>query len=107
MEPALSGCNACLRWGATKRPDGCTSSGAQWFVQGETGSPSFGGWIEAPEEDVHGHETQDKAIVIVAAEQRGTATGRIRVERIADASAENPLAFVEASVGSGSLVIAD
>ena len=64
-------------------------------------------FIGAPEEDVHGRETQDKAIVVVAAEQRGRAIGRIRLQRIADASAENLRAFVDESVTPGALVITD
>jgi transposase-like protein len=64
-------------------------------------------FIGAPEEDVHGRETQDKAIVVVAGEQRGRAIGRIRLQRIADASAENLRAFVEESVTPGALVITD
>lgn len=64
-------------------------------------------FIGAPEKDVHGRETQDKAIVVVAAEQRGRAIGRIRLQRIADASAENLRAFVEESVTPGALVITD
>jgi hypothetical protein len=64
-------------------------------------------FIGAPEEDVHGRETEDKAIVVVAAEQRGKAIGRIRLQRIADASAESLRAFVAESVTPGALVITD
>ena len=63
-------------------------------------------FIGAPEEDVHGRETEDKAIVVVAAEQRGRAS-RIRLQRIADASAESLRAFVAESVTPGALVITD
>ncbi len=46
-------------------------------------------------------------MVVVAAEQRGRAIGRIRLQRIGDASAENLPAFIDDSVTPGSLVITD
>jgi len=64
-------------------------------------------FIGAPEEDVHGRETEKKAIVVVAAEQRGKAIGRIRLQRIEDASAERLRAFIQKSVSEGSLLITD
>jgi len=38
--------------------------------------------IGGPEEDVHGRETYDKAIVVIAAERRGRAIGRIRLRQL-------------------------
>lgn len=64
-------------------------------------------FIGAPEEDVHGRETEDKAIVVVGAEQRGRAIGRIRLRRIDDASAEQPEPFIQDSLMPGSFVITD
>jgi transposase-like protein len=64
-------------------------------------------FIGAPEEDVHGRETEDKAIVVVGAEQRGRAIGRIRLRRINDASAEQLEPFIQDSLLPGSLVITD
>jgi transposase-like protein len=64
-------------------------------------------FIGAPEEDVHGRETETKAIVVVAAENRGKAIGRIRLQRIEDASAERLTAFIQKSIEEGSLLITD
>jgi transposase-like protein len=64
-------------------------------------------FIGAPEADVHGRETEDKAIVVVAAEKRGKAIGRIRLQRIEDASADELLPFIQQSVSEGSRVITD
>lgn len=64
-------------------------------------------FIGAPEEDVHGRETEDKAIVVIAAERRGRATGRIRLRRVEDASAEQLVSFIEDSITPGSSVITD
>lgn len=64
-------------------------------------------FIGAPEEDVHGRETETKAIVVVAAEKRGKAIGRIRLQRIKAASAERLTAFIQRSISDGSLLITD
>ncbi len=64
-------------------------------------------FIGAPEEDVHGRETENKAIVVIAAERRGQAVGRIRLQRIEDASADQLIPFIERSVSEGSRVITD
>jgi transposase-like protein len=64
-------------------------------------------FIGAPEEDVHGRETETKAIVVVAAEQRGKAMGRIRLHRIENASAEHLAAFILMSISEGSLLITE
>lgn len=64
-------------------------------------------FVGAPEEDVHGRETEEKAMVVIAAEQRGRAIGRVRLQCIVDASAESLLAFVKDSITPGSLVITD
>ena len=64
-------------------------------------------FIGAPEEDVHGRETEKKAIVVVAAEIRGKAIGRIRLQRIEDASAERLTAFIQRSINEGSLLVTD
>jgi hypothetical protein len=64
-------------------------------------------FIGAPEEDVHGRETETKAIVVVAAEKRGKAIGRIRLQRIEDASAARLTAFLQRSNSEGSLLITE
>lgn len=48
-----------------------------------------------------------KALVVIAAEVRGRGIGRIRMQRVADASAESLLPFVERSVQPGTVVITD
>ena len=46
-----------------------------------------------------------KALVVIAAEVRGRAIGRIRMQRVADASADSLLTFVQHAVQPGSVVI--
>lgn len=48
-----------------------------------------------------------KALVAIAAEIRGPATGRIRMKRIPDASADRLMHFVEEFVAKGSTVVSD
>ena len=48
-----------------------------------------------------------KALVVIAAEVRGRAIGRIRMQRVADASADSLLTFVQYAVQPGSVVITD
>jgi len=64
-------------------------------------------YIGAPEEGVHGRETESKAIVVVAAEMRGRGIGRIRLRRLDDVSGDSLLPFVEAAVRAGSKVHTD
>ena len=72
------------------------------------------GWVEVDEtyvggveEGVSGRQTETKALVAVACEQDGPGTGRIRLRRIADASAASLGAFLEESVETGSVVHTD
>jgi hypothetical protein len=48
-----------------------------------------------------------KALVAIAAEVRGRAIGRIRMQKVADSSAESLLPFVQEAVGPGTVVITD
>lgn len=64
-------------------------------------------YVGGPEEGVHGRETEDKAIVVVAAEIRGRGTGRIRLKRVEDVSEESLLPFVRDAVEDGSIVQTD
>ena len=64
-------------------------------------------YVGAPEEGVRGRETQSKALVVVAAQEDGRGIGRIRMRRIADASAESLMPFVEESIQPGSVVHTD
>jgi transposase-like protein len=59
------------------------------------------------EEGVRGRQTEAKALIIVAAQEDGPGIGRIRMRRIADASAESLIPFVEESVEPGSVVHTD
>jgi transposase-like protein/ribosomal protein L37AE/L43A len=59
------------------------------------------------EEGVHGRETEDKALIVVAVQEEGKGLGRIRMRRIPDASAESLVPFVEASVEPGAVVHTD
>jgi transposase-like protein len=59
------------------------------------------------EEGVRGRETFKKALVVIAAQEDGKAIGRIRMRRIADASAGSLLPFVESAVEPGSLIHTD
>lgn len=64
-------------------------------------------YVGAPEEDVHGREPGDKAIVAVAAEIRGDGVGRIRLRRVKDCSSQSLLPFVAETVSPGSEVRTD
>lgn len=59
------------------------------------------------EEGVHGRETQKKAIVMIAVEERSRRMGRIRMQRVADLRADSLLGFVAQSVEPGSTVRTD
>ena len=48
-----------------------------------------------------------KALVVIAAEVRGRAIGRIRMQRVADASADSLVTFVQPAVEPGAVVITD
>jgi transposase-like protein/ribosomal protein L37AE/L43A len=48
-----------------------------------------------------------KALVVIAAEVRGRATGRIRMRRVADSSAASLLLFIDEAVARGAAVITD
>jgi transposase-like protein len=59
------------------------------------------------EEGAHGRQTETKALVAIAAEADGTGIGRLRMRRIADASASSLMPFIEDSVEPGSVVHTD
>jgi transposase-like protein len=64
-------------------------------------------YVGGEEEGVRGRETEDKAIVVVAAEEDGRGIGRIRLGRVLDLSAESMHPFVEKSIAPGSVVHTD
>ena len=59
------------------------------------------------EEGVRGRKTRTKALIVVAAQEDGKGIGRIRMRRVADASAANLHRFVLESVELGSTVHTD
>ena len=61
----------------------------------------------AEEEGVSGRQTERKALIAVAAEERGRGLGRIRMQRVRNASAASLMPFVEESVEPGSVVHTD
>ena len=85
-----------------------TRDGAAWPGPGVGGRsrwtrPSWAGSRRAEAADTWGR----KALVVIAAEVRGRAIGRIRMQRVADASADSLLTFVQHAVQPGSVVITD
>lgn len=64
-------------------------------------------YVGGTEEGLRGRKTEKKALVAVAVEENGRATGRIRMARIRDASASSLEAFIEESIELGSLVHTD
>ena len=59
------------------------------------------------EEGVRGRQTEKKALIVVAAQEDGRGVGRIRLRRIADASARSLIPFIEDSVERGSVIHTD
>lgn len=59
------------------------------------------------EEGVRGRRIGKKALIAVAVEEAGAGTGRVRMRRIPDASADSLQAFVEEAVEPGSLLHTD
>ena len=64
-------------------------------------------YVGGVEEGVHGRQTAKKALVAIAAEEDGGGTGRIRMRRIANASAKELHAFVKDVVEPGSTLHTD
>ncbi len=78
------------------------------------GRDRLGGRVEVDEtylggleESVRGRQTETKALIVVAAQEDGRGIGRIRMRRIADASAQSLIPFVEESIEPGSWVHTD
>ena len=63
--------------------------------------------LGALEEGLLGRKTEKKALVVVAAQEDGKGTGRVRLRRIQDASASSLEPFVEESIAPGSVVHTD
>ena len=60
-----------------------------------------------PEEGMAGRQTERKALIAVAVEEKGAGMGRIRMSRVRDASAASLIPFVEESVKPGAVVHTD
>lgn len=61
----------------------------------------------APEDDVYGRTVGSKALIVIAAEERGKRIGRIRMRRVSDASSKSLIPFVVDSVQPGSTIHTD
>jgi transposase-like protein len=59
------------------------------------------------EEGVRGRQTETKALVVIAAQEDGAGIGRIRMRRIADASAESLESFIAENIELGSVIHTD
>ena len=64
-------------------------------------------YVGGPEEGKRGRQTEDKAIVVVAAEKSGRGIGRIRLRHVADGSADSLSPFVQAVAVPGSTIHTD
>lgn len=64
-------------------------------------------YIGAPEEEMRGRGSADKALVVVAVEENGSAIGRIRFRLIPNASAATLNKFLLESIAPGSVVHTD
>jgi transposase-like protein len=64
-------------------------------------------YVGGLEEGLPGRLNLEKALVVVAAQEDGPGTGRIRMRQIIDASAESLVPFVRESVAPGSVIHTD
>lgn len=60
-----------------------------------------------PEKGVKGRRTENKAVIVVAAEEDGKGIGRIRLRQIAELTTDSLQAFITESVETGSVVRTD
>ena len=60
-------------------------------------------YVGGEEEGVRGRQTEEKAIVVVAAEENGRGIGRIRLRRVPDASSQSLHPFIAESVRPGAV----
>jgi len=59
------------------------------------------------EEGVRGRQTENKSLIVIAAQEDGAGIGRIRMRRIPDASAESLMPFIGEVIEPGSVVHTD
>ena len=106
------GLQRALSWGSYQTAWVCLHKLRRAMVR--PGRERLAGIVEADEtylggleEGVRGRQTASKALIAVAAEEDGKGIGRIRMRRIADASAHSLISFVQESVEPGSVVHTD
>lgn len=59
------------------------------------------------EPNVRGRQIENKALIVIAAQEDGNGIGRIRMRQIPDASAESLMPFIEDTIEPGSVVHTD
>jgi len=59
------------------------------------------------EPNVRGRQIENKALIVIAAQEDGNGIGRIRMRQIPDASAESLMPFIEDAIEPGSVVHTD
>jgi transposase-like protein/ribosomal protein L37AE/L43A len=64
-------------------------------------------YLGGVEKGLRGRQTEKKALIVVAAQEDGRGIGRIRMRRVADASAASLMPFVQDSIEPGSVVHTD
>jgi len=64
-------------------------------------------YVGGLEEGLPGRLNLEKALVVIAAQEDGPGTGRIRMRQIPDASAESLMSFVQDAVAPGSVIHTD
>ena len=64
-------------------------------------------YVGGPEEGVRGRETERKTIVIIAAEENGRRTGRIRMSCIPDVTSDSLLDFIQETIEPGAEIHTD
>jgi transposase-like protein len=64
-------------------------------------------YIGSPEEGTRGRQVEAKSLIVIAAQENGRGIGRIRIHRIADASADSLIPFITESIEPGSVVHTD
>jgi transposase-like protein len=61
-------------------------------------------YVGGPEEGKRGRESENKSLVVVAAEKHGRAIGHIRLKRVKDVSAASLLDFIRETVEPGATI---
>jgi transposase-like protein len=64
-------------------------------------------YIGGLEEGLRGRQIEQKTLVVIAAQEDGKGTGRIRMKRIPDASANNLHGFIKETIEEGSTIHTD